>query len=427
MNEVAIRQSNKMAEAAKMHDMPFAIRQINNGALVEQNGVYCIYGIDQTDVDNVSRLDEEALFKFCKKQEADFTIAYPHCTVTKITDTNNLQTAAMILDNFIVFDFLRQKAKDFGLKINARMVSNRNLSDLEVAYDESLNEKRPLSERKVFYDLVKTYLELYHENVKEEEFFKRHPEYAPKTNLVHETKTKNWVSDREYSCSESQLHRPSRMISSTTIEEKYLPELEDLLNKEEVYYHIAEKGVVCNDFGETDLPDDNFYDLMERKPRIMHTVAFDSRYEGLINGFKRTKENEYLRKHAVNLRYDSTFKYQAFSIPELWINHITDELARSDRDIVDKRNDEIIFDVKGTYVPSTYSTFGIVTTTQSGAEKVINALKHAMDAHMKMKIVNHDLEKQQLGDCAKITDMSSNKKQNKLPFTNNKNRDDDAR
>ena len=117
MNEVAIRQSNKMAEAAKMHDMPFAIRQINNGALVEQNGVYCIYGIDQTDVDNVSRLDEEALFKFCKKQEADFTIAYPHCTVTKITDTNNLQTAAMILDNFIVFDFLRQ-------------ISNMSLQDL---------------------------------------------------------------------------------------------------------------------------------------------------------------------------------------------------------------------------------------------------------------------------------------------------------
>lgn len=412
MNEVALLQSNKMAEAAKLHNIPFVVRQINDGTLSEKNGVYCIYGISQEDVDSVNRLDEDALYRFCAKQEADLTIAYPHCTVSKITDSRNLETAAMIIDNLVVFEFLRDKAKDFGLKINARKLFNGNISDIEVAYNESINPKRKMYDRRVFYDLVKRYLEFYDEDIPEKDFLEKHKEYKPETNTVHSIKAKNWVSNERYSCDELTLFRPNRTISSTAIEEKYLKEFEALMNKEEINYHIFPEAVICNDFGETDLPDDDFYEYMDRKPRIMHTVAFDSKFEGIANGFKYTKENEYLNKHKKELRYDSNVSYSVFLIPRLWINYVTAELAANDNEVIDKNDDDIIFDVRGAYVSSSYESFGLIAASEAGRKKITTAMVHALECHTKEKIINYEQEKEMLGDYAQI----AAKKHKTLPF-----------
>ncbi len=420
MNEVAIQQSNKMAKAAQFHNIPFAVRQINNGALAQQNGVYCIYGINQEDVGSISRLDDAALYKFCNKQEDDLTLAYPQCTVTKITDINNLETAAMILDNFIVFDFLREKAADFGLKINSRVIKNSVLSDIEVAYNESINAKRKPEDRKSFYDVVRKHMEMFHENVSFEEFYKNHSEYDTESTLIHSIKGKVWTSDREYYTDESRLYRPNRTISSTPIEEKYLEEFEDMMNKEEIHYYIDPEAFICNDFGESDLPDDDFYEYMEAKPRKMHTVMFDSKYEGLVNGFKRSKENDFLAKHAKALRYDSDFKYYPFSIPELWIHQVVSVLESLG-------SKDIIFDVKGTYVPSSYTTFGLIATTQSDAEKIISALKEAMKIQTELKITKPDKERELLGNYREESAKIAQKTVRRIPFFGNKKRDDDAR
>ncbi len=384
MNEIAKRQAGNLQKVINERGLYCAVREINTGALNSQtSGVYVMIGLDESSVNNYNRLDTTRFVEEYKQQLARTGIYSPKCQIVRITDSNNLEACADVLDMSILFEFLRDKSKDFGYKKMHTLISDPLIVLACTYYNESINPDRTDELREAAYEGCRQIFEYLNSDCKNmDEFYKKNKHYItkPSGKFKYETGTV-WTSNSSYYRPLELLAAPTRPILKTPIEEKYLKEFESLMEQKKIEFYISPNPVIENDFGTTDLPEQKMFENGP-KASVTHSVYYDAAYAGLVEGWTYAKNFKNLEKHAKSLELDTgdiNNKY-FFSVPSYWVNLFTNYLEEC--------GSNYIFDIDGVYIPSTRSTFGIVVDNNTDMEHVKNAFKYSIEQKSSFHVID---------------------------------------
>jgi len=407
MNRLALQQNtralknmiDKITPSISGRGMYFKVKEVNTGDLVlNKSGIYVMCGLNEQTVCDFSSLDPDSLYEIAVSQEAEVAKMYPKCSVFQFTSDNQLLKCADMLDHVIMFEFLRDKAKDFGIK-NLPSKIDEGLLDLSMYYySQSLKLKYPDHLRHELYKSCKNLFDFFGSKYTKIEDY-----YNSKGNTSDKKHVPNWryLNPKEYiskspNCVESvaKLIRPNRLIAISSVPAQALPELEKLLTNKGIKYFINKEPVVVNDFGIPETEENKklfFNDESFKKPAVYYMVQFDSVYTPFISGYTNAEIYDGLKDHAkhIPLITNSDKKYNAINIPAYWVESFIDYLK------AEKIN--YIYDIDSTYTQSNTFEIGFVFDSEAEYHRAANIVIKIIEGKMEYHEIDRTLERASLG------------------------------
>ena len=406
MNNLAVQQNtralknvvDKLAPAIAEHGMYCSIKEVNTGELIlNKSGIYLMCGLDEKTVNDFATMDADSLYELAVSQEVQVAQMFPKCTVFHFTSENQLLQCADMLDKVIMLEFLRDKAKDFGVKSLPSQIDEGLLDLAMYYYSESLKLKYPENLRHELYKSCKNLFDFFGSKYKSIKDY-----YKDKENTSDKKNVENWkyIDAKAYiskspNCVESvdKLIRPNRQIAISSVPAQALPELEKLLTNKGIKYFINKEPVVVNDFG---IPNNEttkklFEDKSFKKPMVYYMVQFDSAYTSFISSYTNAEIYDGLKDHAKHLPLitGSDKKINAINIPAYWVEAFIDYLKAE--------NINYIYDIDGTYTQSSTFEVGFVFDSEAEYKRAANIVIKILEGKMSYHEIDKTLERAALG------------------------------
>ena len=406
MNSLAVQQNtralknlvDKLTTAVSGHGMYCSIREVNTGDLIlNKSGVYVMCGLDEKTVSDFSTMNADALYELAVAQETQVHNMFPKCTVFHFTCENQLFQCSNMLDQIIMIEFLRDKAKEFGIK-NLPSQIDTGLLDLALYYyTESLKLKYPENLRHELYKSCKNLFDFFGSKYKNIEDY-----YKDKDKTSDKKDVQNWkyIDAKEYiSKSPNQVEDayklvgPNRQIAMCSVPAQALPELEKILTNKGIKYFINKEPIVLNDFG---VPDNEFTkklfsDKSFRKAEVYYTIQFDSAYAPFVNGYVNAEIYSEVKDHAKHLPLitNSDRKMNVMLVPVFWAEAFVDSLKTE--------NINFIYDIDGTYTQPNPFELGFVFDSDAEYQRAANIIIKIAEAKMNYHAIDKTLERAALG------------------------------
>ena len=406
MNSLAVQHNtralknmvDKLAPAINKHGMYCSIKEVNTGDLIlNKSGIYLMCGLDEKTVGDFSIKDADSLYELAVAQETQPGSMFPKCTVFHFTNENQLLKCADMLDQIIMLEFLRDKAKDFGIK-NLPSQINTGLLDLAMYYySESLKLKYPENLRRELYKSCKNLFDFFGSKYKSIEDY-----YKDKENTSDKKDVQNWryLNPKEYVSkspnqveSVSKLMKPNREIAMCSVPAQALPELEEILTNKDIKYFINKEPIVIDDFG---IPTNEttkklFDDKSFRKPTVYYNIQFDSAYTSFICQHVNAEIYDGLKDHAkyLPLITNSDRKINVITVPCFWVEAFVDYLK--------SENINYIYDINGTYAKSDSFEIGFVFDSEAEYKRAANVIIKILEGKMEYHEIDKTLERAALG------------------------------
>ena len=391
MNEIAKLQANTLVNTAKNRGLYCQVREVNTGGVkLNKSGMYVMFGMDEETVNSFARKDADGLYELARSQAVEHGTIYPKCQIIQLTDSNSMVQAADALDYMIGLEFLRDQAKELGVKTLRSQMQYATVLLASYYYREALEYPEVVRETAMkSCNMLFEYFGSKYNTI--EEFFEHNKQYRTKDTGMFTYATGNiYNATGEYHVPiESLFHAGDRKVCASNIQEKDLPELEKMLCAKKIHYHIKPECRISDNYGEP--VDENSKKIFKNGPkaRVWHTIYYDEAYDNLINGWYAARYYTNLKDHVKSLSYDPNGPYMPVVVPAAWIENVTNYL----NDI----HANYYFDVNCAYAPTTLETIGLVVDNKTDLQRIATAITSVIQGKQTYKEIDRVLEKASLG------------------------------
>lgn len=378
--------ADKLTENLNERGLYYEVKVVgeNDETIRPENGVYIVYGSNETDVQNTS-FDPHYMVQEYEKQYIENYMYFPECTIYKLNDTR-LSTASEFCNQRDAIHLINELFPRYGLKVPQQITQNDFLA-ISRAYFGSIADEFITSDQDSYKKELEYLLKVVDSGLTQDEYDKKNGEFSLLENsklakaiskkakevsqrtVTYIPKAKNCVPD-------SGLKRSGNLYKSVNIDHDILPYFEKEMEQyPNIKYSLEKTGIpyLYGDYGY----------------KYWHMLTFPVQSEKIVAGIMHKYERDL---QGIAKKY-TPGRTNIFGTEVLALDF--DQIY----EFALKNNIDFYFDEKSVYTRTTTDRIGIVTENPKDRDALVNTLTGFIASKLEGSYLDKDpeyIEKQEI-------------------------------